>query len=175
MIYKPVYRQSLISLPLRDKNPRYWRNPGCPDTVFPMACKLLFFRIQINDQDCQMTQTRSMRYSLDPPVEGSFPGRESFLIEDINFNGLKLISSVSPPIGEETRLFIRSENGITELPVNILESEACFPDERLKHHFAGGMVFSIHCRIRELDESTRDSIIRILESHYSNLHRGLDS
>lgn len=116
-----------------------------------------------------MTQNNDIQFRLDPPARGSFGSHGDCLIKDINFQNLKIVSGYSPPVGGKAVIFIPAPDGNTPLPVEVIESQACCPDKEAGDHFSSGMVFSIRCRIRDLDEDARNSIIHLLESHFSRL------
>jgi len=116
-----------------------------------------------------MSQRKEIRYQLDPPARGNFGGQGACLIKDINFQGLNVVSGYSPPVGGNALVFIPAAGGHTPIPVKVLESQACCPDEEARRHFAEGIVFSIHCSISDLNDDTRGSIVRLLESNFSRL------
>lgn len=116
-----------------------------------------------------MSQRKEIRYQLDPPARGNFGGHGTCLIKDINFNGLNVVSGYSPPVGGKALVFIPAAGGQKPLPVEVLESQACCPDEEARRHLAEGIVFSIHCSISDPDEDTRGLIVSLLESNFSRL------
>ncbi|HDP94886.1 MAG TPA: hypothetical protein ENN40_05950 [Candidatus Aminicenantes bacterium] len=134
-----------------------------------MAVELLQNRSAATEQAKIMTEENEIQFRLDPPARGSFGGHGECLIKDINFQNLRIVSGYSPPVGGKAVVFIPAPNGNTPLAVEVIESRACCPDKETGDHFRNGLVFSIRCRIRDLDSDARNSIIHVLESHFSSL------
>lgn len=117
-----------------------------------------------------MTQRRqSNRYQFNDPVIGEFRTHDKFVVKDISFEGLKVVSNFAPIIGASYLLYLKNDQQIQEIEARILESQLTEFNTGKSDVFPAGALFSIRCRIENLKDEQRQFIIRLLEKRFSHL------
>lgn len=108
------------------------------------------------------------RFALPKDMTGFFQYQESnqycdldvasFVIKDIGYGGANLISNFLPDIGREYTLTIAGRRGDISLPVQVVYSNIFdfLTDE--DGIFRPGIVYSIGCRIMDMDEKQKSLI-----------------
>jgi hypothetical protein len=108
------------------------------------------------------------RFALPKDMTGFFQHQETtghhsadpapFVIKDIGYGGANLISNYLPDIGREYRLTIAGRRGDISLPVQVVYSnifDFLTDDDGI---FQPGIVYSIGCRIMDMDEKQKSLI-----------------
>lgn len=112
---------------------------------------------------------KSPRFCLQNRLVGEFRNHDKFVVKDINFEGLKIVSNFAPSIGASYLLCLNDNQHIQEIEAQVLETQLIDFNSDKGEIFPAGALFSIRCKIESLDDEQRKFIIKLLENHFSHL------
>ena len=112
---------------------------------------------------------KSPRFCLEDRLVGEFRNHDKFVVKDINFEGLKIVSNFAPSIGAPYLLCLNDNQRVLEIEARVLETQLIEFNRDKGEIFPAGALFSIRCKIEGLDDEKRKFIIQVLENHFSHL------
>jgi hypothetical protein len=112
---------------------------------------------------------KNQRFYLEDRLIGEFRNHDKFVVKDINFEGLKIVSNFAPIIGALYLLFLKDNQRVQEIEVQVLEAQLTEFTTDNGDIFPAGALFSIRGKIENLDDEQRKFIVRLLENHFSHL------
>ena len=112
----------------------------------------------------------NQRYELKAELSGKFQNDEIFIVKDISFNGISLISTFSPDIGDKYKLYINSKNKNYEIDIEITRNKVIGFNSKGINLLPMGALHSIAGRFLDLKGTKKDFLLSLqFESIYDSL------
>lgn len=105
---------------------------------------------------------RNHRFQLVGAVPGTFNNNEAFLVKDINFDGLHLLSNFSPIIGSKYVLTFKDKTQSEDFEIQVVRvNQGGFNSDDQKG-IPIGVVYSVGARLLNISENKKKFLMSLL-------------
>ena len=112
----------------------------------------------------------NQRYELKAELNGKFQNDEIFIVKDVSFNGISLLSVFSPDIGDKYKLYINNKDKVYEIDIEIIRNKMVGFNSKGINILPMGTLHSIAGRILDLDGNKKEFLLSLqLNSIYDSL------
>jgi len=105
---------------------------------------------------------RSHRFQFEGAIIGTFNNKEKFILKDINFEGLHLISNFSPIIGSKYALTVKDKKQSEEFDIEVVRVDAGGFNADEKTGIPFGVVYSVGARWLNITQDKKKFLMGLL-------------
>jgi len=112
----------------------------------------------------------SQRYNLKAELNGKFQNDEIFIVKDVSFDGISLLSVFSPDIGDKYKLYINNNDKVYEVNIEITRNKVVGFNSKGENILPMGALHSIAGKILDLNGTREKFLLSLqLNSIYDSL------
>jgi hypothetical protein len=112
----------------------------------------------------------SQRYNLKAELNGKFQNGEIFIVKDVSFSGISLLSIFSPDIGNKYKLYINNNDKVYEINIEVTRNKVVGFNSKGENVLPMGALHSIAGRILDLNGTRKKFLLSLqLSSIYDSL------
>ena len=112
----------------------------------------------------------NQRYDLKAELNGKFQNDEIFIIKDVSFSGISLLSVFSPDIGDKYKLYINNNDKVYEVNIEVTRNKVVGFNSNGENILPMGALHSIAGRILDLNGTKKEFLLSLqLDSIYDSL------
>ncbi len=112
----------------------------------------------------------NQRYELKAELNGKFQNDEIFIVKDVSFNGISLLSVFSPDIGDKYKLYINNNDKLYEIDIEIIRNKVVGFNSKGINLLPMGTLHLIAGRILDLNGTKKKFLLSLqLNSIYDSL------
>ena len=112
----------------------------------------------------------NQRYVLKSELNGKFQNDEIFIVKDVSFDGISLLSVFSPDIGDKYKLYINNNDKVYEVNIEITRNKVVGFNSKGENILPMGALHSIAGRILDFNGTREKFLLSLqLNSIYDSL------
>jgi hypothetical protein len=105
---------------------------------------------------------RNQRFQIVGALPGTFNNDETFLIKDINFDGVHLLSNFSPIIGTKYILTVKDRSRSENFEIQVVRVDPGGFNSDVKNGIPIGVVYSVGARLLNISENKKKFLMSLL-------------
>lgn len=108
---------------------------------------------------------RNQRFIVGTALNGSFLNHERFLIKDISYDGMHLVSNFAPIIGSNYLVSVTNENTTQKLEMLVVRVNAGSFNMDASCGIPVGVLYSVGARLLNITEEKEKFIRELMHNH----------